>query len=70
MAIGFNGLAHEFNNICNEINIMEITNNNVLSKSEIKNAIQKTITQGNRKNMLSFKNVHQIFTIIVRFSFS
>ena len=44
IAIGLNGLAHECNNICNEINIPEITsNNNVLSKRQIKSAIQKAI---------------------------
>ena len=57
MATGLNVLAHECNNICNEINIPEITNNNVLSKRQIKSAIQKAITQRNRNNMLSFKKV-------------
>ena len=57
MAIGLNELAHECYNICNYINILETTNNNVLSKRQIKSAIQKAITQRNRKNMLSFKKV-------------
>ena len=30
MAIGINGLAHECNDLCSEINIPEITNINVL----------------------------------------
>ena len=57
MAIGLNGLAHECNIICNEINILEITNNNILSKRQIKSAVQKAITEQNRNNMLSFKKV-------------
>ena len=60
MATGLKGLAHEcniFNEICNEMNIPEITNNNVLSKHQIKSTIQKAITQRNRNNMLSFKKV-------------
>ena len=57
MATGLNGLPHECNDICNEINIPEITNNNVLSKHQIKSAIQKAITQQNRNNILSFKKV-------------
>ena len=36
MAIGLNGLAHECNNICNEINIPQITSINVLSKLNVK----------------------------------
>ena len=36
MAIGINGLAHECNDVCSEINIPEITNINVLSKRQIK----------------------------------
>ena len=57
MAIGLNGLAHECNIICNEINILEITNNNILSKRQIKSAVQKAITEQNRNNMLSLKKV-------------
>ena len=36
-------------------NILEITNNNVLSKRQIKSPIQKAITQRNWNNMLSLK---------------
>ena len=55
MAIGLKGLAHECNNICNEIDIPEITNKNELSKHQIKCTVQKAITEQNRNNMLSFK---------------
>ena len=57
MATGLNGLAHECNIICNEIDIPEITNNNVLSKRQIKSAVQEAITEQNKTNMLSFKKV-------------
>ena len=57
MAIGINGLAHECNDVCSEINIPEITNINVLSKRQIKSTVQKAITERNRNNMLSFKKV-------------
>ena len=49
--------AHECNNICNELNILEITNNNILSKRQIKSAVQKAITEQSRNDMLSFKEV-------------
>ena len=57
MATGLNGLAHECNNICNEIDIPEITNNNVLSKRQIKSQIQEAITEQNKNNMQSFRKV-------------
>ena len=51
MAIGLNGLAHECNNICNEINIPEITNNNVLFKRQITR--RETGISPGLKNMFS-----------------
>ena len=57
IATGLNGLAHECNNICNEIDIPEITNNNVLSKRQIKCTIQDAITEQNKNNLLSFRKV-------------
>ena len=57
MATGLNGLAHECNNICNEIDIPEVTNNNVLSKRQIKSQIQEAITEQNKNNMQSFRKV-------------
>ena len=41
MAIRLNRLAHECKNICNEINIQEVTKNNVLFKCQIKSAVEK-----------------------------
>ena len=55
MKIGQNGLEHGCNNICNEIDIPEITNDNVLFKRQIKSTIQKNITEQNINNMLSLK---------------
>ena len=57
MATGINGLAHECNDVCSEINIPEITNINVLSKRQIKS--KKAITERNRNDMLSFKSGRQ-----------
>ena len=57
IATGLNGLAHECNNICNEIDIPEITGNNVLSKRQIKSTIQGAITEQINNNMLSFRKV-------------
>jgi len=54
---GINGLAHECNYVCSEINIPDITNINELSKRQIKSTVQKAITERNRNNMLSFKKV-------------
>ena len=36
MDTGINGLAHECNKVCEEIDIPEIMNNNVMSKRQIK----------------------------------
>ena len=55
MKIGQKGLEHGCNNICNEIDIPEITNDNVLFKRQIKSTIQKNITEQNMNNMLSLK---------------
>ena len=44
IATVLNGLAHECNNICNEIYIPEITNHNILSKRQIKSTLQEPIT--------------------------
>ena len=52
-----NGFARECNNVCNEIDIPEITNNNVLSKRQIKCTIQDAITEQNKNNLLSFRKV-------------
>ena len=57
MATGLNGLAYECNDICNEIDKPEVTNNNVLSKRQIKSIIQEAITEQNNNNMLSFRKV-------------
>ena len=52
MATVLNGLAHECNNICKELDIPEITNNNVQSKRPIKSTIQEAITEQNKNDML------------------
>ena len=57
LATGLNGLGHECNTICNEINVPEIMSNNVLSKRQIKNTIQDVITEQNKIKMLSFRKV-------------
>ena len=57
MATSQNGLAQECNNICNEIDIPEITNNNVLSKRQMKSAIQEAMTEQIKNDMLSFRKV-------------
>ena len=57
IATGLNGLAYECNNICNEIDVPEITNNNVLSKRQIKCTIKDAITEQNKNNLLSFRKV-------------
>ena len=44
MEIEINGLGHECNTICNEINKPEIMNNNSLSKRQIKSAIQEFVS--------------------------
>ena len=47
------GLAHERNNVCNEIDKPEVTDNNVISKRQRKSSIQKAITKNkHRNNML------------------
>ena len=51
IATGLNGLAHECNNICKEIDIPEIINNNVLSKRQIKSTIKEAITEQNKNDM-------------------
>ena len=43
--------------ICNEIDIPEITNNNILSKRQMKSTIQEAITEQIKNNMLSFRKV-------------
>ena len=45
------------NNTCNEIDIPEVTINKVLSKRQIESTMQKTITERNKNNMLSFRKV-------------
>ena len=57
IATGLNGLAHECNNICNEIDVPEITNSNVLSKRQMKCTIKDAITEQNKINLLSFRKV-------------
>ena len=57
LATGLNGLGHECNTICNEINVPEIMSNNVLSKRQIKSTIQDVITEQNKIRMLSFRKV-------------
>ena len=57
ISICLNGLAHDFNNICNEIDIPEVTNDNVSVKRLIKSKVQKAITEQNRNNILSIKKV-------------
>ena len=42
MSVGINGLGHECDSICNEINLPEITNTSLL-KSNIKTAVHQTI---------------------------
>ena len=56
MEIKINGLGHECNTICNEINIPEIMNNS-LSKRQIKNAIQEFISARTKEMMLASKKV-------------
>ena len=56
-ASGIKGLGYECNNICNEINISEITENNVLSKKQIKSTIQNAVDERNKTEMLSFKKL-------------
>ena len=56
MEIEINGLGHECNTICNEINIPEIMNNS-LSKRQIKNAIQEFISARTKEMMLASKKV-------------
>ena len=57
METGINGLAHECNNVCRDIDIPEIMENNVMSKKQIKEAIQEKISSQNKEKMLSFRKV-------------
>ena len=57
METGINGLAHECNKVCEEIDIPEIINNNVMSKRQIKETIKDTVTLKNKAKLLSFKKV-------------
>ena len=52
METGINGLAHECNNVCRDIDIPEIMENNVMSKKQIKEAIQEKISSQNKEKML------------------
>ena len=56
MEVGINGLGHECNSICNEINIPEVMTTSLL-KSNIKTAVQQTVSARARENMLSFRKV-------------
>ena len=56
-ASGIKGLGYECNIICNEINISEITENNVLSKKQIKSTIQNAVDERNKTEMLSYRKV-------------
>ena len=56
MSVGINGLGHECDSICNEINLPEITNTSLL-KSNIKTAVQQTVEANRITNMLSFRKV-------------
>jgi len=57
METGINGLAHECNKVCQEIDIPEIMSNNVMSKRQIKETIKDTVTLKNKAKLLSFKKV-------------
>ena len=57
METGIHGLAHECNKVCEEIDIPEIMGNNVMSKRQIKETIQDTVTLKNKENLLSFRKV-------------
>ena len=57
METGVNGLAHECNKVCEEINIQEIMDNNVMSKRQIKEIIKDTVTLKNKEKLLSFIKV-------------
>ena len=57
METGINGLAHECNKVCEEIDIPEIMDNNVMTKRQIKETIRDTITLKNKEKMLSFRKV-------------
>ena len=57
METGINGLAHECNKVCEEIDIPEIINNNVMSKRQIKETIKDTVTLKNKEKLLSFRKV-------------
>ena len=50
MATGLNGLAHECNNICNEIDIPEVTNNNILLTKNGLKWHKNTILKGRSTN--------------------
>ena len=54
MEIGINGLGHECNATCNELNIPEIMNNQ-LSKRQIKTAIQEYISLQIKEKVLASK---------------
>ena len=49
METGINGIAHECNKVCEEINIPEIMDNNVMSKRQNKTTIQDTVTLKNKE---------------------
>ena len=57
METGINGLAHECNKVCEEIDIPEIMDNNVMSKRQIKETIKETVTLKNKEKLLSFRKV-------------
>ena len=54
---GINGLAHECIKVCEEIDIPEITNNNVMSKRQIKETIKDTVISKKKEKLLSFRKV-------------
>ena len=49
METGINGLAHECNKVCEEIDILEIMDNNVMSKRQIIETIKETVTLKNKE---------------------
>ena len=66
MGTGLYGLAHECNNILNEIEILEVTNNNVFTKRKIKSTVQKTIMEGKKREiLLSFRKVADRVSMLV-----